>query len=197
MAKRKSVKSDHASSSTSSKKSNSLIGPRKLSLRFNGCIHEDHKEVKNCPRLYPLLPSSQHLNQTLSSISASCVSLNELSLYILICLQTYVSLDVYIKTTTFKPVYALSFYEPLPSPLESSSTSQQSQYFASVGSNRATIYTVFFKIGSSYHIPFLWFFSFFMDHSQHICSMIILNKNKRMYETLIQFSVCEFTTSYV
>mmetsp|Transcript_2155 Transcript_2155/g.2676 ORF Transcript_2155/g.2676 Transcript_2155/m.2676 type:complete len:564 (-) Transcript_2155:99-1790(-) len=67
-------------------------GPCKLSLRFGGCIHEEHKE----------------------------------------------------------PIYSLSFFEPLPD-LSTNSMNDSSvkppcassrQYFASVGSNRATIYTI-------------------------------------------------------
>jgi len=62
-------------------------GPRRVSLRFGGCIHEEHKQ----------------------------------------------------------PVYALSFFEPLPRFEDSDNDKAASlspQYFASVGANRATVYKV-------------------------------------------------------
>jgi len=62
-------------------------GPRRVSLRFGGCIHEEHKQ----------------------------------------------------------PVYALSFFEPLPmiDNIDNDKAAPLSpQYFASVGANRATVYKV-------------------------------------------------------
>jgi len=58
-------------------------GPRKLSLRYGGCIYEEHKQ----------------------------------------------------------PVYALSFFEPLPDPAAVGGAPKP-QFFASVGSNRATVYKI-------------------------------------------------------
>lgn len=69
-------------------------GPRKVSLRFGGCIHEEHK----------------------------------------------------------KPVYAVSFFEPLPTVDESEyekPASPAPQFFASVGANRATVYKVRFSLLTS------------------------------------------------
>jgi hypothetical protein len=83
MAKKKKVKNDAHDLSGDQIGVNGLEGAKKMSLRFGGCIHEDHKQ----------------------------------------------------------PIYAMSFYEPMaPSPKGKGSTNVQ--YFASVGSNRATVYTV-------------------------------------------------------